>query len=72
VKEDPNFYKVDYLSYLALAGLLGRVAGRARLTSEDEDILTRAFDDVNEIMRDRGSEQEFKRTHDDGYAMFER
>lgn len=61
-----------YMKYLGLASLLGRIAGRVRQNNEDREILARAFADVNEVMASRNSEQVFKKTHDDGYSLFEK
>lgn len=76
MKEDPDFYKVNYLYYLALAlaSLLGKIASRAgdRLTNSDKLVIQKAFDDVNKIMENRGSKHVFRKCHDGGYGMFER
>lgn len=60
------------MTYLGLACLLGRIAGRARLNRDDEEVLERAFADANRIMTARYSEQVFIKTHDGGYSLFEK
>lgn len=70
---DETFSNSAYMTYLGIAALLGRIAGRARLSDGGpEECLDRAFADVNRIMASRDSGQCFKKTHDGGYAMFER
>lgn len=69
---DEKLNNSAYMTYLGLACLLGRIAGRSRLSSDDKQALERAFADANRIMTGRGSEQEFKKTHDGGYSLFEK
>jgi hypothetical protein len=66
-----EFGPSGYMKYLGLASLLGRIAGKARLSSDDEEVLERAFGDVNDVLRERGSSLSFKKTHDGGYSLFD-
>jgi hypothetical protein len=61
-----------YMNYLGMSTLLGRLAGRVQLSTDDKECLRRAFADLNAILVKRNSDSIFLETHDGGYSLFDK
>ena len=59
-----------YMQYLGVLALLGRIAGRARVSNDERGLIEQAFVDANVVLRHKGSEMYFERCSGGGYSTF--
>jgi len=65
-------YEINlYSKYLGLASLFGRLINTTRLSSDDRACVDRAFADVNDVLKRKGSDIKFLKTSGGGYAPFD-